>query len=772
MRTIPWLRPLSPMNNRIYPCNATPQRPHGCVFAPRWLLVLVTLFVLSVNALHVLAVNPRLLGAWSPATSMRTARVYHTAILLPTGRVLVMGGVAASGAILSGVEVYDPRTSRWATGAPMRSARAGVTAVLLPTGRVLVAGGASGTAGPGPVLRSAELYDLRTGRWTATGAMTTARYNYTATVLASGRVLIVGGVNAAGTTLATAELYDPTIGRWRATGRMAMPRASQTATLLSSGQVLVAGGASGPFGAGPVLSSAELYNSRTGRWAATGHMHNARANHTATPLTTGQVLVAGGESGQSDGDSVLASAELYDPRTGHWAATGAMTQSRYNHSATRLPDGTILIAGGQGESVAGHALSNTERYEPQTGTWTATAGMTAARTGHTATLLPNGLVLVTGGNAQTTGGPTEASTELFDPHARYSGLIDTSKARAQFTATLLPNGLVLVTGGIYAPPSLLSRSSAELYNPRRGTWAVTSNMSEARASQTATLLPNGRVLVVGGFNSTGILASAEVYNPQTGAWTATGRLHTARAYQTATLLPDGSVFVAGGLSNTGATLSSAEVYTPRTGAWRVTPPMRTARASHTATLLPTGRVLVAGGVSGKADRVLASAEVYDPHSGRWARTGAMRATRAGHTATLLPTGQVLIAGGKQDVAPGVVLASAELYTPRTGAWTAAGSMRRERVTHTATLLPTGRVLVTGGEDTQGANFNSTELYTPHTNGWTIARGAGAAHAYHVATLLPDGAVLIAGGVVASANVLSFAEVYDPRTGRWRTTDSM
>ena len=179
MLTIPWLRPLSPMNNRIYPCNATPQRPHGFVFAHRWLLVLVTLFVLSVNELHVLAVSPRLLGAWSPATSMRTARVYHTAILLPTDRVLVMGGVAASGAILSGVEVYDPRTGRWATGAPMRSARAGVTAVLLPTGRVLVAGGASGTAGPGPVLRSAELYDLRTGRWTATGAMTTARYNRT-----------------------------------------------------------------------------------------------------------------------------------------------------------------------------------------------------------------------------------------------------------------------------------------------------------------------------------------------------------------------------------------------------------------------------------------------------------------------------------------------------------------------------------------------------------------------------------------------------------------
>jgi N-acetylneuraminic acid mutarotase len=768
------------MRRRTRPGDMQPRLPHRTVGARHWpllaallVLVLATLLVPGLNGQpRLLAMNSSGLGMWTRTGSMTTARVYHTDVLLPTGRVLVIGGVAASGSILSSVELYDPRQGRWTKTVSMGKARAGVTAVLLLSGHILVAGGASGTAGPGPMLASAELYDPGRGRWTATGAMTTARYDYTATVLPNGQVLIAGGVNTAGVTLATAELYNPQTGQWTATGRMTTSRAADTATLLPSGRVLVMGGAGGMFGSGPVLRSAEIYDPRTGRWTATGQMSVARASHTATELSNGQVLVAGGESGQSDGDRVLASAEVYDPRTGRWTVTGAMTQSRYNHTATRLPDGTILVAGGQEESVAGHALSNTERYEPQTGTWTATAGMTAARTGHTATLLPNGLVLVAGGNALTTVGPTEVSTELFDPHARHSGLIDTSKARAQFTATLLSNGLVLVTGGVYAPPSLLSRSSAELYNPRRGTWAVTGSMSEARASQTATLLPNGRVLVVGGFNSTGILASVEVYNPQTGAWTATGRLHTARAYQTATLLPDGSVLVAGGLSTTGATLSSAEVYTPRTGAWRVTPPMRTACASHTATLLPTGRVLVAGGVSGKADRVLASAEVYDPHSGRWARTGSMRATRAGHTATLLPTGQVLIAGGKQDVAPGVVLASAELYTPRTGAWTAAGSMRRERVTHTATLLPNGRVLVTGGEDTQGANFNSTELYTPHTNGWTIARGSGAAHAYHVATLLPDGAVLIAGGVVVGANVLSFAEVYDPRTGRWRTTDSM
>ncbi len=704
---------------------------------------------------------------------MTIARAYHSDVLLPNGTVLVVGGVGASGSILSRADVYDPRAGRWTHTQSMRAGRAGVTAILLPTGRVLVAGGASGVAGSSTVLASAEIYDPASGVWTATGHMTTARYDYSATLLPSGMVIVAGGVGVTGSALASAELYNPATGRWTSTGSLSTPRAAHTATLLPTGQVLVAGGATGTFGTGPVLQSAELYNPRTGRWVTTGSMQSPRAVHTATLLPTGRVLVTGGEDGQLDGSSVLASAELYDPAMGRWTATGSMAESRYNHTATLLSDGSVLVTGGQDESVAGEALRSTEIYDPRTAQWTLAASMATARTGHTATLLADGRVLVTGGNTKSAAGPTAADAETFDPRASQpTALSDASKPRAQFTATLLPGGMVLVAGGIYAPPARLARSSAELYNPRSTTWTLTGSMGVARASQTATLLPDGRVLVVGGFNTTGILASAEIYDPRTGLWTATGQLHVARAYHTSTLLPDGSVLVVGGLGQTGSALSSAEVYSPRTGTWKLTGSMRAGRASQTATLLADGRVLVAGGVSGKADQVLDSAEVYNPRLGSWASTGRLASARAGHTATLLQNGQVLVVGGQHTLTPDAVLASAEVYNPATGAWRAAGTMARERVNHTATLLPDGTVLVVGGEDSTGSDSNQIEVYTPSTNSWTTVRGSNAAHSSHVATLLANGDLLVAGGLVAGFDVLSFSEVYNPHTGQWLATGNL
>ena len=144
-------------------------------------------------------------------------------------------------------------------------------------------------------------------------------------------------------------LYDPRGGTWRATGAMHVARAAHSATLLSEsdGRVLVVGGDSGAYGSGPVLAGAELYDPRTGRWIPAGRMRQARAVQTATLLPGGDVLVAGGESGQSDASSVLASAELYDPRTGRWTSTGRMAVPRYNDTATLLPNGMVLAAAGK-----------------------------------------------------------------------------------------------------------------------------------------------------------------------------------------------------------------------------------------------------------------------------------------------------------------------------------------------------------------------------------------------------------------------------------------
>ena len=292
----------------------------------------------------------------------------------------------------------------------------------------------------------------------------------------------------------------------------------------------------------------------------------------------------------------LVSAELYDPGTGTWSTTGSLADQRKLLTATLLPNGMVLVAGGYDTSFGGGSLASAELYDPATGTWSTTGSLKTARSGHTATLLPNGKVLVAGG---TQTGSSLVSAELYDPATgtwSTTGILNT--ARTEHTATLLPNGKVLVAGGLNG----VSLASAELYDPAIGTWTTTGSLNGARYLDTATLLPNGKVLVAGGIGSTGALASAELYDPATGIWSLTGTLNEARLEHTATLLPNGQVLVAAGL------IVSAELYDPATGTWSATGSLNQARARHTATLLPNGQVLAAGGTTGV--NWLATAELY------------------------------------------------------------------------------------------------------------------------------------------------------------------
>ena len=309
-------------------------------------------------------------------------------------------------------------------------------------------------------------------------------------------------------------------------------------------------------------------------WTATGGMIEDRFQDTATLLPDGRVLVAGGVHATKDPQGVLASAELYDPSSGSWTATGNMPTPRQFHTATLLPDGKVLVAGGTGSNnVTGSnsALASAELYDPRSGSWTATGNMVTPRMFQTATLLPDGMVLVAGGTA--------------DPGGDTGG------------------------GG---PPL----ASAELYDPNSGSWTATGNMVTPRQFHTATLLPDGKVLVEGGLGSNSAslkppLASAELYDPGSGSWTATGNMVTPRQDFTATLLPDGKVLVAGGL-HSGVLAAAAELYDPGNGSWTATGGMVAPRADFTATLLPDGKVLVAGGFG--ADPPVLAAELYDPGS--------------------------------------------------------------------------------------------------------------------------------------------------------------
>ena len=540
------------------------------------------------------------------------------------------------------------------------------------------------------------------------------------------------------------------------TGALNTERDGSTGTLLTNGQVLVAGGED--IMQSTFLSSAELYNPATGTWTITGSLNAARYQQTATLLTNGQVLIAGGDGSTS--------AELYNPATGTWTMTGVLHAVRNGPTATLLPNGQVLVAGG--EDDYSNPLSSAELYNPATGTWTTTSNsLNTARAFHTATLLPNGQVLVAGGVNIITD-VVLSSAELYNPATgtwtTTSNSLNTG--RYYHTASLLPNGLILVGGGFTRSVEL---SSAELFNPATGTWTTNGSLTAARFGQTATLLPSGQLLIAGGVGAVGTaIATSELAapaaNPPAGQWTTTNSMANARYLHTATLLPNGQVLAAGG--NTIGSIFSAELFNPATGTWTNTGSLNTGCYGQAAILLPNGQVLVAGGI-GYSGYAVASAELYNPATGTWTTTPhPMNTARAYQTATLLTNGMVLVEEGSGNT-------TAELYNPATGIWTYTGSLSTFRGNQTATLLTNGMVLVAGGENSGGGELSSAELYNPSTGTWTNAGSMSNARENHTATLLPNGRVLVAGGFsIGAGGELTSAELYNPTTGTWTTTGSL
>jgi len=429
--------------------------------------------------------------------------------------------------------------------------------------------------------------------------------------------------------------------------------------------------------------------------------------------------------------------------------------------AGRLQGGHAFLAGALVACIAG-VLLLTARGAQASG-FSPTGSLAGGRYYHSATTLPGGKVLVAGGTFSATGSTFTflASTELYDPATgTWSSAGTLTPARAYHASTLLQDGRVLLTGGC----DVDNLGPSELYDPVTNTWSSAGDGTPTRRlHHTATLLQDGKVLAVGGLGGQHdeTLASTEIFDPGTHAWTSAGNLTTGRSFHTATLLPNGKVLIAGGTTNvallsTGPT-ATAELYDPGTNTWHDAPPMTTARNGHTATLLPNGTVLVIGGYGpeslpsgGTIHDELSSAEVYDPVHDTWTALApscvptfdedgntivppqCMAEGRQSHTATLLQNGQVLVAGGMHN---GLSLDSAELFDPTTNTFARTGTMTGRRELHSAARLANGKVLLAAGWNslvTTGTTIHtlaSAELYDPtspvanlNLTGLSVSRG--------------------------------------------------
>lgn len=330
----------------------------------------------------------------------------------------------------------------------------------------------------------------------------------------------------------------------------------------------------------------------SGQFFSTGSMNKARYNHTATLLTNGKVLITGGTMWSE----TFSSAELYDPITGTFSFTGSMSISRYGHTATLLSNGKVLVTGGY-DANGGTMLASAELYDQNSGVFTITGNLAQSKSNHTATLLGNGKVLIYGGFAP--GNP--ASPLTYDYNTSVFSSSGTIDDREYHSSTLLNNGMVLIASGtVYGVNTL----SAKLYNPSSGATSNTGSLSIFRQGHAAVLLASNKVLIMGGGNFG--LASTELYDPSLGTFSTAASMNLGRK-PVAIMLNTGKVLVVGG-NNTAV---EGELYDSNTDTFSLTGAMLVgSRFSATIITLSNGKILIVGGYSNSVP--LSSAEIYYP----------------------------------------------------------------------------------------------------------------------------------------------------------------
>jgi hypothetical protein len=623
--------------------------------------------------------------------------------------------------------------------------RSAQSAVLLTNGKVLIAGG-SNTSG---AIATAELYNPANGTFTESGSLVVARFGQTATLLNNGNVLLTGGYSSSGQYLAESEVFNVASLTFTATGSMATARESHTASLLPNGTVLIAGGYNGSG----YVGTAEIYNPSTGTFSATGNLNTARSGQTATVLNSGSVLLTGGDGASG----VLASSEVYSPATATFTVSGNLNTPRDGHSATLLNNGTVLIAAGNSGEGISVCLSNAELYNPTSGVFTYTGSLVTARVGHTATLLSNGTVLISGGDiCERSGGhevkyPTNAA-EIYNG-STFAATGNLNYARAGQTTTLILDEKVLVAGGS------ITSAASELYNP---TSLTPSTLTSITLSPTNSLDSIGSTMsftATGSFTGGGnqVLASAawtssnttvatitsdssnfgNAYGIAGGTTTIEACAGTVCGSTTMTVAPHQNVILGSEYNN--ASSGTYEIYNDSG--------TRTALANHSTVLLKNGNIFVAGG---SYDTGLL--EILSVATGQVqiVSTGTLLDGRDASLAVLTSAGNVFIAGGM--ISPGTW----ELYSP-TGSRLGYGNLNGTR------QLKNGNIWISGSA-VSDTNACTWEIRSP--SGSPVSSGnLNTCFGGGKGALLSNGDVILMGG----DNAPGTYEIYTPTGVRLPST---
>ena len=692
--------------------------------------------VVPEDAPYPLLVDP----IWAAASSPTVVRTLHTATLLGDGRVLIAGGYDFATA--NTAEIYDPRTGLFtAVAATMKAHRNRHVAIMLPSGKVALVGGLI----PTPQIPAAEIFDPEKGTFTAsTGNSAMGGEINLAALLPDGKVLLEGyATNTIGAAKA-AEIFDPATGSFTsATAGSLEPLG--TMVHLADGRIFHVSDCGG-----------EIYDPSTTNWTAAPDTHSYCSqpeSRGAAVMHDGRVLVTAGIS--CSGGGFCTTEEIFDPSDLSWTFVASPGQPGDGRSAqaTLLPSGKVVVTGGQGFSTT----TNASIYDPTGDTFGPDGTTVGAHHSSTATMLPGGDVLLVGGDQ------TAADIRTFAGSVTpTTGNMTTPRYAA--ATQRLKDGKVLIAGGSTHPTDTAgsSLSSAELYDPTAQTFSATTGaLSTPREYAIAALLPSGKVLIAGGdeVGTDTPKATAEVYDPSSKSFTAVGSMTVARTRHAAARLPNGKILVTGGCADVShclqtldagsSRLKSAEIFDPSTETFTATTnPMAVARSEHGMVVMSDGRVLVVG-TQGQSEGIN---EVYDPTKGFFSIVSTLFSSGfpLGRSALRLSSGNVFVATA---FGTANLIGDATVANPT---WTSVSGIGFN--VFAAQYMPTlggDQVVFVGGvkaagngiEDSTVAESRVAILQTLVTqNGATVVTDLGAGSGRRdVATSVVDRGILVAGG---------------------------